>query len=326
MKIVRIATSGKGYGGNIYEQYIDRVFEGDQNYEVVKFQFKLKRFWRLIELPAYIYFCWTYSRNKNFFVIRNFNTSFFPFSNPQNGLTLIYHIDETGSGFLISLFQIFLEKVFFLRKSYNENIVVIAKFWQNYFLAKGYTNVDLIYCPYDIEKYDEISEDDVSDLLKKYRLGGRPIIYLGNPQTKKGFEVVYEKLKDYPAHLVCTGEGNSRSLVQHLKLNFKEYLTLLKSSDVVLTMSLFKEGWCRVAHEALLLNTPVIGSGRGGMGELLQDGGGLVCGDKEDLKKLVDTIVLEKRKLAVDQSYLRQFTFEKYKNDWTDLTKKLRLR
>ena len=62
-----------------------------------------------------------------------------------------------------------------------------------------------------------------------------------------------------------------------MKLSFQEYLILLKASTVVLTMSLFKEGWCRVAHEALLLGTPVIGSGAGGMTEVLAQGGGIIC-------------------------------------------------
>ena len=71
-----------------------------------------------------------------------------------------------------------------------------------------------------------------------------------------------------------------------MKLSFQEYLILLKASTVVLTMSLFKEGWCRVAHEALLLGTPVIGSGAGGMTEVLAQGGGLSCERAENLEKV----------------------------------------
>ena len=35
-------------------------------------------------------------------------------------------------------------------------------------------------------------------------------------------------------------------------------------------MSTFKEGWCRVLHEAAIHGTPILGSGLGGMRELLQ--------------------------------------------------------
>ena len=38
-------------------------------------------------------------------------------------------------------------------------------------------------------------------------------------------------------------------------------------------MSEFKEGWCRVLHEAAIHSTPILGSGLGGMNELLEIGG-----------------------------------------------------
>ncbi len=326
MKIVRVATSGKGYGGNIYEQYIDRVFADNSDYKVVQYQFKLKKFWRVLELPLFIYFCWSYSRNDDFFVIRNFNTSFFPFKNTKNGVTLIYHIDETGSGFLVSIFQKFLEKAFFIRKDYNETVVVIAEYWRQFFLNLNYKNVELIYCPYDIEKYDEITKDQVEEFKKRNNLEGKPIVYLGNPQIKKGFLDAYESTKNFDAHLVCTGEGELKSLARHLKLSFKDYLILLKASDLVLTMSIFKEGWCRVAHEAMLLGTPVIGSGLGGMGELLMGAGGKVCNDKNLLGQLVIDHLQGKKNPSLNQDYLRQFTFEKYKQDWSKILIKMNIK
>ena len=46
---------------------------------------------------------------------------------------------------------------------------------------------------------------------------------------------------------------------------------LLQAASVAVTMSKFNEGWCRTAHEAMLCKTPVVGSGMGGMGELLEE-------------------------------------------------------
>ena len=42
--------------------------------------------------------------------------------------------------------------------------------------------------------------------------------------------------------------------------------------------------WNRTAHEAMLVGTPVIGSGRAGMRELLEAGGQLICERFEDLR------------------------------------------
>ena len=39
---------------------------------------------------------------------------------------------------------------------------------------------------------------------------------------------------------------------------------------LAIAMSTFKEGWCRVLHEAAIHGTPILGSGLGGMRELLQ--------------------------------------------------------
>ena len=54
---------------------------------------------------------------------------------------------------------------------------------------------------------------------------------------------------------------------------------LLSCCDIVISFSEFPEGWNRVAHEALLTKTPVIGSGQGGMNELLNKSGQIICRD-----------------------------------------------
>ena len=74
---------------------------------------------------------------------------------------------------------------------------------------------------------------------------------------------------------------------EYARQSFGDYLKLLKASWVVLTMSKFKEGWCRTAHEAMLLKTPVIGSGTGGMRELLENGKQIVCPEFDNLREKV---------------------------------------
>ncbi len=319
--MIRVTTSSKGYGGSIYERYIDRVFANHPDYSVVGYRFRLKGLFRILELPFYLYFCWSFSRNKDFFVIRNFNTAFFPFFNESQGITIVFHVDETGSGFLGSMFQKLLEKLFFARQRFGEKIVVIAKFWKDYFIQKNYRSVTLIYCPYDMESY-EVTQAEVTDFKKKYNLSDKPIFYLGNPQAKKGFLGSYAALKSFPAYLVTSGEGELKHLARHMFLGFREYLTLLKSAQIVVTMSEFKEGWCRVAHEALLLGTPVIGSGRGGMGELLKEGGGLVCHDFQQLPDLVNKITSQQVAVSINEQYLKSFIFENFARDWEHIVQK----
>ena len=99
-------------------------------------------------------------------------------------------------------------------------------------------------------------------------------------------------------------------------------------------MSKFKEGWCRTAHEAMLCKTPVIGSGTGGMKELLEGGNQLICDfpelkDKVEyllkcqrLDKKIDSSVKWKR-TEYGYEFAKQFTTEKFKQSWITLIKKI---
>jgi len=96
---------------------------------------------------------------------------------------------------------------------------------------------------------------------------------------------------------------------------------------LVVTMSKFKEGWCRTAHEAMLCKTPVIGSGLGGMKELLEGGKQIVCPDFNSLREKVEYLLNNpgvRKKIGEDGfNFAKNFTFEKFKKDWIDLIKKL---
>jgi glycosyltransferase involved in cell wall biosynthesis len=323
MQIIKIGTSKKGYGGNIYEQYLDKILSENFDYKTVFFDFKFKGAFRLLEIFRYLSFCWKYSRNKNFFLIRNFNNSIFPLKNNKNALTIVYHIDETGSKFLVSIYQKILENLFFLQAKNDDAIVVIGEYWKQYFAKKNFTNVHTLYCPYNMSLYN-INKEDALAWKRKYFTDEKPLIYLGNPQEKKGFLTSYKIASRFDAHLVSSGEGDlTFPKCKHMKLKFNEFLILLSISDVVLTMSKFKEGWCRVAHEALLLNRPVVGSGEGGMRELLTYGGGLIATSEDELYSHIKNILnSNKSAFSSNQEYLRQFDENYFKKSLIEILMK----
>ena len=92
-------------------------------------------------------------------------------------------------------------------------------------------------------------------------------------------------------------------------------------------MSQFEEGWCRVAHEAMLCKTPVIGSGKGGMGELLEGGEQIICPDFKSLRNEVEFLLnnQEKRNQQGEYGYdfVKQFTSERFKESWKNLINEL---
>ena len=162
---------------------------------------------------------------------------------------------------------------------------------------------------------------------KEHRLQGKPIIYLGNCQKAKGVKESFKALKDLDVHFVTSGERRIKIPALNLNLSHRNYLTLLKSSSMVIAMSKFKEGWCRTAHEAMLLKTPVIGSGLGGMQELLVGGKQIVCRDFKDLKTKVQDLLGNPRlreKMGQDgYNFAKEFTLERFEREWLNLIEEI---
>jgi len=178
----------------------------------------------------------------------------------------------------------------------------------------------------DINDFN-ISDKEVLEFRKKYKLEGKPIVYLGNCQKAKGVVESYNALKCLNCHLVTSGKPMVEIPARNFEVSSREYLRLLKTSDIVLTMSKFKEGWCRTAHEAMLCKTPVIGSGKGGMRELLEGGKQIICEDFSKLRERVECLLRNpqlREKMGEDgYNFARSFTIEKFKKDWLKLIKDL---
>ena len=205
-------------------------------------------------------------------------------------------------------------------------IVLFYDFWKNYFLKKGYSNVYKIYLGFDLTDF-AINNEEILEFKRKFNFKEKPIIYIGNCQKAKGVVETYNALKDLDAYLVTSGEPKVKIPAINLNLEYKDYLKLLSASSLVITMSKFKEGWCRTAHEAMLLRTPVIGSGSGGMKELLEGGKQADCQDCSLLREKVEYLLNhpEKRKKVAEEgyNYAKEFTLEKFDKDWLNLIKNI---
>jgi glycosyltransferase involved in cell wall biosynthesis len=231
-------------------------------------------------------------------------------------ITLIHHIDNTGR-FLGKLNWI-IEQIFYynLRKKVN-TLVVVSKYWQDHFIKRQFNDIRVIHNPFNVP---EIQKKDVEEFKKKYNLEGKPIIYVGNCQKIKGADLVYQELKLLDAYLVTSGKKKLAIPTVHLELDQQEYFTLLKAADLVITMSIFKEGWCRTAHEALLMGTPVIGSGKGGMGELLNNSSQILCENINDIKLIVQELLAKNiKKQKIPYVFSERFSIADFNKKWVSL-------
>ncbi len=320
MKIGWIEVLKKAYGETIYAGMAQSVLSERHQVEVINVG--LNHF-RAYLYPTVLSRLCRISGEKDFW-IRNFDSVVtLPFDRTKGkNVAMIFHIDSSFQPAYLKPGFAILEKVFYRHLKRVDAIVTISKYWQNHFLNKGYEKVYLIYNGYDMAPF-HFEAGEVEEFKKTRGLDAKPIIYLGNCQRIKGVAEAYEKLKGLDAHLVTSGRKEVNIPAVNLDLDYRDYLRLLRSSSVVVTMSRFREGWNRTAHEAMLCKTAVVGSGLGGMKELLAGGSQLVCQNFDDLKEKVSYALDHPEMGEKGFEFARKFTVERFSADWTNLIEKL---
>ncbi|MCR9287870.1 MAG: glycosyltransferase family 4 protein [Bacteroidetes bacterium] len=235
-------------------------------------------------------------------------------------IAMIHHIDEDQKKQSLKHKWFYNRLIKKIRKF--DRVVTVSKYWKDYLNSRGCNNIDVIYNSFNPLDY-QFNSDEISAFRtsKGFKLDV-PLIYLGNAGRLKGVHKSYEVLKDLPYQFVMTGgTNNAKDIpVRFLNLSALEYRKLIASCDIVLTMSLMSEGWNRVAHEAMLSKVPVIGSGSGGMRELLEGGGQNICSSFNLLPDLINTVIERKGELGLrGYEYTSQFNLEYFKNAWNAL-------
>lgn len=325
LQVVRVHVSGKAYGGNAYERDLDRVLESINSIRVrhlgprTASSSKLLLGIKFVQTDAL-----AHGAPRSELVIRPFQACLlFPLS--ARDVILVHHVDETLSPLLSKAHQHLSKARLLLSLKDQPHIVVVSNYWRNWFADRGFKNVHLIHNAFAIDQY-RVSPEEVQDFLVRHGLNGIKIAYCGNPQLKKGIDLVAAGLRGTGLELCTSGIGTPFPGVRHLDLSFRDYLCLLRASSVVVTMSRFREGWCRVAHEAMLMGTPVVGSGSGGMAELLQGGGQVVCADPKDLRQTVRHAIENRSSFSArGLEFARSFSMARFASSWNDLFETLRL-
>jgi len=241
--------------------------------------------------------------------------------NPGKNIGLFLHMYTEGEE--SDLLGRALEKLFFRNIRTCHSVVAIAEFWKDYLQGLGIRNVRVIQSAMESEAF-RFEFEEIEEFRNRYSLTNSNVIYIGNCRRQKGVVEVHEVLKDRGYTLVTSGEPDVDLPCLNLRLSYHEYLLLLKISSVVVTMSKFREGWCRTAHEAMLCKTPVVGSGTGGMAELLEGGKQFICRDIHELPRLVETAEKERERMGEEGcQFASTFTMERFEKDWLDLVEEV---
>lgn len=312
-------------GGFAYSSLARKVLASEYAVEVKDFSFeslKIRSAKPFLWLLGLISLWFTKSRSA--WIRDDIMGAVVPLWTRKKNILLIYHIDPSVFPGFFRVFYKLAEKFIYWNARRADAIITISRYWREHFLEKGFKNVHTIYWAF-LDEGQTIGDGEVEEFKKKFSLGDKPIIYLGNCQKEKGVVEAYAALKGLPAHLVTSGKPTVQLPALNLDLSYREYLCLLKASALVLTMSKFKEGWCITAHEAMLLGTPVIGSGLGGMGELLEGGNQTICEDFGLLRGKVEYFLRHPDARNTigrrGYEYAKNFSLERFKKEWLDFAR-----
>lgn len=321
-KIGWVEISSKKYGGFIYRQQARDALSKDFDVELVSCEPKHLKKFRYLKMLEAFWNVFKLSGDKDVW-IRDYFPALMMRTKKTKGknIVMVHHIDISGLPLISRPVFYILTKIFYHNLKNADAIITRAETWRKHFVDKGYKNVYKIYGAADPEKFN-IPDEEIAEFKKQKGLEGKPIIYIGNCQKAKGVVQTYNALKNLDIFLVTTGQKDVEIPALHFDLSYGDYLKLLKASSIVVTMSKFKEGWCRTAHEAMLCGTPVIGSGTGGMKELLLGGEQIICTDFEFLKEKIENLLknpAERRAIGEKgYNFVKGFTLERFDKEWVE--------
>jgi glycosyltransferase involved in cell wall biosynthesis len=197
-------------------------------------------------------------------------------------------------------------------------VVTVSAFWRHELERMGCRRVRTIYNSFELSEYTADGAM-MRDFKLRHSLQDKPIVYLGKAAKGKGVDRAARALQGLPVHLVATGPPSDacEEGVRVLDLDRRDYVSLLHCSSVVVAMSSFLEGWNRVAHEAMLCGTPVVGSGAGGMRELLLDSGQTQVTSGCELRSAVEQLLKNGQEIGQrGKLYASQFDTAYFQREW----------
>jgi len=197
-------------------------------------------------------------------------------------IVLHYFDIKDGKGLFLKMYYALLFYTL-KRKLSRTAIVCVSPFFENYFknvfpyipvicIPNLFKNND--YQVYKVDKniskvilgqYSPKNDNSGFELAKKLTLAGYHCIFFTLDPSQAG------KYADYEIKCVP----------------FSAYLQEMASAYCTIAIPYVNEGWNRIAHESLLVGTPVIGYARGGLGNLLTESNSYIVNNADEAYELI---------------------------------------
>lgn len=165
------------------------------------------------------------------------------------------------------------------------HLVVVAKFWVDFWtdLGVGEAQISLFPNLFNAEEYRSFHtiEKQNKVFLGQYSIKNNPVVLnLAKQLHLKGYEVFFSTVNPKE-------EGHFDGYtIKHY--NRVDYLTQIAQSKATVCMIGIHEGWNRVAHESILLHTPVISTPSGGLTELVVQSGQQLVHQSDEIVALIE--------------------------------------
>lgn len=221
--------------------------------------------------------------------------------NARKILIVLHNYDEQDyNGLVLKMYYRLL--FWMLRKLPLDHvaIVAVAPFWVNYFEQKVDQNIPVFLFP---NLFDQSSYQKYQTTTKKKQIhlgqfslkNDQRIFTLAKNLTLKGYLCYFNTLfKEeqgvFPDYEIRFG-------------SFESYLKDMAESEYTLAYISINEGWNRVAHESLLVGTPVIGVNKGGLGDLISQSGSLIAETENEFL----TIMLNHQGIPYPAAFLASY-------------------
>jgi len=165
------------------------------------------------------------------------------------------------------------------KKTSKIQLVVVARYWQHFFHERFGLHPVLFPNFFDA-KTMEIIRFSVRKNPKMVHFG----MYSDKIDLKK-YLVLYHLLKEngFVCYFSSPRPVFSPNLPVSIFENRGDYLKQVAGSVATIILNKINEGWNRVAHESVLLGTPVIASPGGGLEELVRLAGGVVSDHPDEI-------------------------------------------
>jgi glycosyltransferase involved in cell wall biosynthesis len=223
-----------------------------------------------------------------FAVLRNIFT--------QNKVYIVLHNFDKNDGKSLWLNLYYNALFYVLKNTKNDNIsiVTVAPFWVKYFKEKIKNNIPVFYFPnfFDGEFYEKFiqknSQFELENRKKKQiHLGQRSfknhpdVFEIAKQLTNQGYYCYFStNFKDFAS------KSSTYEVVYFDQ--FENYLTQMALSEFTLAITGINEGWNRVAHESILVGTPVIAYAKAGLLDLINESKSIAANNVEEVLQAIE--------------------------------------